>query len=250
MTILRAVIVDDEVPACELLRAFLGAWPVVHIVGEARDGETALTVIRQQRPDVVFLDVQMPDASGFDIVSALAPDEMPVVVFVTAYDQYALRAFDVSACDYLLKPFDADRLALTMTRVLARHGSPRDELGSAVRALLAHIQQPGGEQIVVKADGRHLFLTSHEIVWMEAVGKDVRIHTGKSTLTIHESMTSLEQRLAPSRFVRVHRSAIVNRSHVRELQPWYKGNYVLILRDATRIVTGPSYRESVRRLLG
>jgi len=246
---IRALIVDDEEPARELLRAFLARWPDVTIVGEAGDGVTAVDRTKRLAPDLLFLDVQMPRMSGFDVVAALDADALPLIVFVTAYDRYALRAFEVSACDYLLKPFDADRFANTMRRVLARREEPAQSARDAVRSLLAAVRPAGVEQVVVKVDGRHVFLDADEIEWVEAVRKDARLHLGAKSLVVRESMTSLERRLDPSRFLRVHRSAIVNRAHIREMQPWFKGDYVLIMRSGARIVSGQTYRESARRLL-
>jgi two-component system, LytTR family, response regulator len=248
MTI-RALLVDDEEPARELLRAFLARWPEVTIVGEAGDGRAAIEMTRRLAPDIVFLDVQMPRLGGFDVVGALDAESLPLIVFVTAYDQYALRAFEVSACDYLLKPFDADRFANTMRRVLARREEPAQIARAAVRSLLAGVKPASAEAVAVKVDGRHLFVDAAEIEWIEAVRKDARLHLGAKELFVHESMTSLEQRLDPSRFLRVHRSAIVNRAHIREMQPWFKGDYVLIMRSGARIVSGQTYRTSVRRLI-
>lgn len=248
MTRIRTLIVDDEDPARELLRGFLSAWPAVEIIGEAADGATALSLIRRDRPDLVFLDVQMPEMSGFDIVTRLAPDETPIIVFVTAYDRYALKAFEISAFDYLLKPFDAARLSTTMTRVFARRD--RGEYEAMLRALLSQLRPPADERVVVKVDGRHVFLDAADITWIEVVDKDIRLHVGGKTMNVREPMNSISQRLDPTRFVRVHRSAIVNRSHVREIQPWFKGDYVIILRDGTRVVSGPSYRSAVQELIG
>lgn len=247
MTI-RTLIVDDEEPARELLRSFLSLYPDVEIVGEAGDGAQALAMIEREAPDLVFLDVQMPSMSGFDVVSALDPDAMPLVVFVTAYDQYALRAFEVSACDYLLKPFDADRLANTMRRVLARREGPVSDVQAAVRTLLGHVR-PALEQVVVKVDGRHLFLRPDEIEWFEAVGKDVRVHFGAKSVLVRETMNGLAERLDAQRFIRVHRSAIVNRAHIREMQPWFKGDYVIITRSGARVMSGRTYRAAVKELL-
>lgn len=249
MTRVRTLIVDDEEPARELLRAFLERHAEVHIIGEAGDGETALEEIRRLAPDLVFLDVQMPGLNGLDVVGSLPPDELPLIVFVTAYDQYALRAFEVSACDYLLKPFDADRLASTMRRVIARRERSGEDVATTIRSLLAHVQTMRDERIVVKSDGRHLFLHNDEIEWIEAVGKDLHLHLGSNVLVVRESLNSLERRLDPSHFLRVHRSAIVNRTRIREVQPWFKGDYVLILRGGTRVVTGRTYRSVVGRLL-
>jgi len=244
MTTLRALIVDDEEPARELLRTWLVKREEIDIVGEAGDGATALAQIREIHPDLVFLDVQMPDMNGFDVVAALDPAERPTIVFVTAYDQYAVKAFEVSACDYLLKPFDQDRLAVTVERVLSKAAPPAD-----LQRLLALLHQTTASQVVVKVDGRHLFLRADDIEWIEASGKDVSVHMAASSLVVRETMTNLEARLDRSRFVRVHRSAIVNRTHVREAQPWFKGDYVLILRSGARVVSGRTYRGAVERLL-
>lgn len=248
MTRIRTLIVDDEDPARELLRSFLAAWPAIEIIGEAADGATALSLIRRDRPDLMFLDVQMPEMTGFDVVTKLASDETPIIVFVTAYDRYALKAFEISALDYLLKPFDAARLSTTMTRILARRD--RTEYEAALDSLLSQLRPPADERIVVKVDGRHVFLDAADVSWIEAADKEVRVHVGGATLSVREAMNSIEQRLDASRFVRVHRSAIVNRAHVREIQPWFKGDYVIILRDGTRVVTGPSYRAAVQQLIG
>jgi len=249
MTQVRTLIVDDEEPARELLRAFLERQGDVQIVGEAGDGVDAVEMIRRLSPDLVFLDVQMPGLNGLDVAGAIPADELPLIVFVTAYDQYALRAFEVSACDYLLKPFDADRLASTMRRVVAHRERSGHEVARAIRSLLAHVQTAREEQIVVKSDGRHLFLQNDEIEWIEAVGKDLRIHLGANVLVVREPLNSLERRLDSAAFLRVHRSAIVNRTRIREVQPWFKGDYVLILRSGTRVVTGRTYRGVVSRLL-
>ncbi|MDQ6828777.1 MAG: response regulator transcription factor [Gemmatimonadota bacterium] len=154
----------------------------------------------------------------------------------------------MSACDYLLKPFDADRLANTMRRVMFRSEQPGPDVHSAVRALLAHVR-PAAEQVVVKADGRHIFLGADEIEWFEAVGKDVRVHLGAKSLLVRESMNGLADRLDATRFLRVHRSAIVNRSPIREMQPWFEGDYVIITRAGARIVSGRTYRAAVKQLI-
>ncbi len=248
MTI-RTLIVDDEEPARELLRSFLAPWPDVDIVGEAADGASAVELARRLAPDLLFLDVQMPRVGGFDVVAALDQNELPLIVFVTAYDQYALRAFEVSACDYLLKPFDAERLATTMRRVLARRAEPASDVRSAVHALLAQVRAPAASQLVVKTDGRHVFLDPDDVEWIEAVGKDVRLHVGAKSIVVRETMNSLAARLDVDRFVRVHRSAIVNRLHIREAQPWFKGDYVFVMRSGARVTSGRTYREQMRRLL-
>jgi two-component system LytT family response regulator len=182
-------------------------------------------------------------------VAALPRDEVPLIIFVTAYDRYALRAFEISVCDYLLKPFDEDRLATAVERVLQRYDQSGRGFGAALDSLLKQVHQPkSSSQVVVKVDGRHLFLDSDEIDWVQADGKELRIHLGKNIVAVRESLSSLEHRLPPGRFLRVHRSTVVNRSRIRELQPWFQGEYVLILRDGARVITGPRYREAVQQL--
>ncbi|HEY2806505.1 MAG TPA: response regulator, partial [Gemmatimonadales bacterium] len=187
---LRALIVDDEAPARELLCSFVAAWTDIDIVGDTGEGAAAVEMIRTLRPDLVFLDVQMPVMNGFDVVAALEPPEQPLIVFVTAYDQYALRAFDVSACDYLLKPFDAPRLRTTIDRVLQRRAGQGGGGPSDLAALLKHLRSSAAGEVVVKADGTHHFLRPDDIVWIEAMGKSVRVHLVRSTLEVRESLSA------------------------------------------------------------
>jgi two-component system LytT family response regulator len=247
---MRTVIVDDEPPARELLRALLAEWPTVEIVGEAADCAGAVRLIAAESPDLVFLDVQMPGGSGFDVLASVAPVHAPLIVFTTAFDQYALRAFEVSACDYLLKPFDGSRLAKTVSRVLDLGVRGEQRAQSQLQALLAHLRAPADDPVVVKSDRRHHFLRRDDIEWIEAVGKEVRFHVKGGAITARESMTSVERRLDPARFVRVHRSAIVNRAHVAQVQAWFKGDYVIVLRSGARVVTGRTYRAAVQAMLG
>jgi two-component system LytT family response regulator len=244
----RTLIVDDEAPARLLLRSLLEAWPRLDIVGEAEDGSAAVSLMRAERPDLVFLDVQMPVRNGFEVVAEAADDVLPLIVFVTAYDQYALKAFEVSACDYLLKPFDEERLNKTVRRALDRLDEPARARADALRTLLLETQQPASEQVVVKVDGRHVFLDADEIDWIEADGKTVRLHMGKNCLVVRTALSKLEERLSTMRFLRVHRSIVVNRTRIREIQPWFRGEYVLILRDGTRIVTGRHHSAAIRAL--
>ena len=248
MTNLRTLIVDDEDPARELLRSMLAPFSRIDIVGESADGETALDDIEELRPDLLFLDVQMPRLNGFDVVTALASATAPMIVFVTAFDEYALRAFQLNACDYLLKPFDDERLAITVARVLDRYDRSSPSMSTALQSLVNQLRGAANAQIVVKVDGRHIFLDPDEVDWIEVDGKHLKLHAGKSVLHVREPMASLSRRLPPQ-FLRVHRSAVINRSRLREMQPWFQGEYLLILRDGTRIVTGRRFRESVQTLV-
>jgi two-component system LytT family response regulator len=252
---IRTIIVDDEEPARELLRAFLAEWPDIVVVGEASEGASAVKLLEESCPDLVFLDVQMPGMSGLEVVASLQPGQLPLVVFVTAYDQYALKAFELSACDYLLKPFDARRLGTTVERVVARRreaGSP--SAAKSVQELLRLAGVRPTQPLVVKVDGKHVFLDPNDIEWIEAIGKDCRIHllgsgVAPPALVVRESMQSLEMRLERATFRRVHRSAIVNSRQIREVQPWFRGDYVIILRRGARVVSGRTYRDVVRTLL-
>jgi two-component system LytT family response regulator len=224
----------------------------VAVVGEAGDGAEAVRLIAAARPDVVFLDVQMPGMSGLDVAAALdAARSPPLVVFVTAYDRYAIQAFEVSACDYLLKPFDAARLDATVRRVVARlrdaAGPDAAELRELLRTLSA---EPA--PLALRVEDRHVFVDPRDIEWIEMDGKEARVHlvAGRGApLVVREPMRRLEARLDASTFLRVHRSAIVNRHHVREMQPWFKGEQVLVLRGGARVITGPTYGDAVTRLL-
>jgi two-component system, LytTR family, response regulator len=208
--------------------------------------------MEREAPDLVFLDVRMPGLNGLDVAASLRPDATPLIVFVTAFEQYAVKAFELAACDYLLKPFDAARLAATMERVFARLRSayPAADL---VRDLLRQMGPAPSPQVVVTVDGRHLFLDADDVEWIEAERKTSHLHLTrggtKGVISVRESIKSLERRLDPRTFVRVHRSAMVNRRQIREVQPWFKGDHVIVLRRGGRIVTGRTYRDAVLRLI-
>ncbi len=246
---MRTVIIDDEQPARELIRALLAAWPSIDIVGEAADFANAVRLFETVSPELAFLDVQMPGGSGFDVLMSVPPDRLPLIIFTTAYDQYALRAFEVSACDYLLKPSDAARLAKALTRVLNIETRGEQIAQRRLLTLLGHLNAPPSETVTVKAEGRHLFVRTSDIHWIEAVGKTVRFHTAGGAIEARETMSSVEARLNRTQFVRVHRSAIVNANHVAQIQPWFQGNYVLILRNGSRVVSGRTHRAAVQSLI-
>jgi len=246
--VLKVVIVDDEPLAREGLRALLAADREVEVVAECADGQAAIDTIRRAKPDIVFLDVQMPDLDGFDVVRALAGsgEKMPAVVFVTAYDHYALRAFDVHAVDYLLKPFHDERFAEALARAKARRGEDMNER----IARLLNERKPKVMRVLVKTGGRVLFIRADEIDWIEAADYYVKLHVAGKVHMLRESMAALEARLDPELFFRVHRSAIVNLERVRELQPFSRREHVLLLRDGTRLRLTRSRRERLAALLG
>jgi two-component system, LytTR family, response regulator len=254
MAKLRTLIVDDEPLARGRLRQLLDEEPDIEIIGECEDGVEALETIREQRPDLVLLDVQMPELDGFGMLAELGQENMPAIIFVTAHDQFALRAFEVHALDYLLKPFDAERLQMSLKRArawLERRGS--DDLGSRLTAMLMDLRGGAGkaqDRLAVKSSGRVVLLKHEEIDWIEASDNYVNLHVGKESHLLRETMNSLEQRLPSDRFLRISRSTIVNLDRVRELQPLFHGEYSVILRDGTRLSLSRGYRDRLSMLLG
>jgi two-component system LytT family response regulator len=206
-------------------------------------------------PDVVLLDIQMPQLDGFEVVAALGEAQQPAVIFVTAHDEYALRAFEVHAFDYLLKPVDPDRLRLALDRAISN--PPQAPQGSTTRRILTLLEElnarergRGRDRLVVRTPEKAFFLRADTIDWIEAAGKFVHLHVGRAIHALRESMAELEQELDPARFVRISRSAIVNLDRIQEIQPWFQGDYVLILSDGTRLTSTRGYRDNMRRLLG
>ena len=250
---IKVLVADDEPLARERLTALLAQEPDMEVVGEARDGEEAITAIHDDSPDLVFLDVQMPQMNGFDVIEAVGTDKMPLVIFVTAYDQHALKAFQVRALDYLLKPFDRERFKDALSR--ARKQLEREESGDLGKRLLALVKdlrrdQPKSDRLVVKSGGRLFFLRTDEIDWVEAAGNYVRLHVGPASHLLRETMNAIEGRLDPEKFFRIHRSRIVNMERIQELQPWLNGEYAVLLRTGTRLTLSRGYREKLQDRLG
>ncbi|HWZ58984.1 MAG TPA: LytTR family DNA-binding domain-containing protein [Gemmatimonadaceae bacterium] len=250
---IRVVVADDEPIARAGLRTLLAADSNVELVAECADGRGTIETIRRVRPDVVFLDVQMPDVDGFDVLRALDGEPLPVVVFVTAYDQYAIRAFEVHALDYLLKPFDDVRFADTLARAkAAARDRQREDVAARLARLLddAERRSPRPIRLVVKSGGRVLFVRADEIDWIEAADYYVKLHVAGAVHMLRESMSALEERLDRRMFFRAHRSAIVNLERVRELQPFSRREYALVLRDGTRLRINARRRQQLEALLG
>ena len=252
---LRVVVADDEPIGRQRLVRLLQAEPDTEVVAACADGEEAVEAIREHAPDVVLLDIQMPHLDGFEVVAALGESHPPAVIFVTAHDQYALRAFEIHAFDYLLKPVDPDRLREAMERATAPGN--RAPQGSTTRRILTLLEEinarergRGRDRIVVRSPERAFFLRTETIDWIEAAGKFVHLHVGRAVHALRESMAELEQELDPARFLRISRSVIVNVDRIQEIQPWFQGDYVLILSDGTRITSTRGYRDNMRRLLG
>jgi two-component system LytT family response regulator len=250
----RVLIVDDEPLARERLRTLLQEEPGFEIVGEAGDGTTGAESILALQPDLVFLDVQMPGADGFDVIDAVGADKMPFVVFVTAYDRYALRAFDVHALDYLLKPFDRERFrqALTRAHQQLERSAGNGEIERRLAAIVNDLRPPKArtDRFVVKSGGRIFFVRTGEIDWIEAAGNYVKLHVGNDSHLIRETMNAVEGKLSPDLFVRIHRCHIVNIEQVRELQPWFNGEYVVFLKNGTRLTLSRGYRERLQERVG
>lgn len=245
---IRTLLVDDEAPARLRLRQMLQDQPEFAVVGEAGNGIQAVELIRQGRPDLVFLDVQMPRLDGFGVCTEVGGEDMPAVVFVTAYDRFALQAFEVHALDYLLKPVDRDRFRRTLDLVRTRlgsHGEPSARDG--LLSLLAELKsgRKAVERLAIKVDGRVIFLRTSEIEWMEAEGNYVKLHLGGTAHLFRETLSALEADLPPDQFLRISRSTVVNLDAVRELQPLFYGDYAVILRDGTKLTLSRTYRDRV-----
>ncbi len=249
---LRCIVVDDEPPARHLLRLMLSDQPDVELVAECATGPQAVLGIREHRPDLVFLDIQMPQQDGFQVLQELSPGEFPAVIFVTAYDRYAVKAFEMNAIDYLLKPFDEERLTTAIDRARDRlEHRNRAELDRQIAAALAVLRSGENDRrrLSIKEGDRTYLHRIDDIDWVEADAKYVKIHSGKRTYVMRETMKVMEDRLVGADFVRVSRSAIVNLDRIREIQPWFNGDYVLILRDGTEVTTTKGYREELTKLI-
>ena len=249
---LRTLIVDDELPSRKKIRAFLQEYPEFHVVGECADGEQALADIKAHKPDLIFLDVQMPGRNGFEVLDSLDDDCAPAIIFVTAFDKYAVRAFEVRALDYLLKPFNKARFAQALKRFHERgarlSGAERKE---ELKVLLQEIQRESreSERIVIKSGSRTIFLRKGSIEWVEAQGDYAKLHVGKEAHMLRETMTGLSERLDPGRFVRIHRSRIVNLDYIREIRPLWGGDSAVLMRDGTELTMSRTYRATLQTAL-
>lgn len=281
-TKIRTLVIDDEPTARRGVRMLLERDPEMEVIGEASSGTEAATKIADAKPDLVFLDVQMPGLNGFEVLERVAPKHMPAVVFVTAYDQHALQAFEVNAVDYLLKPFDDDRFAAALRRAKTQIGRQQTEsLGAKLNDLLAYLQTAnpalaaaglgaapalpangnGGEaanssgelitrdRILLKSGGEIYFLKAEEIDWIEAEGDYMKFHAGGRAHLLRETMSRLEDKLDSKRFIRIHRSTIVNIDRVKKLSPSFAGEYAVILQDGTKLRLSRGYHERLQELM-
>ena len=241
---IRVVIADDEPLARERVRELLAQRSDVTIAGEARDGEEALRLIHETAPDLLLLDVQMPALDGFEVLAALDPDRTPAVVFITAFDEYAVRAFEVRALDYLVKPFHRARFHEAVDRAIAKPPA-----ADAIRELLAHVQRPWLTRFVVRSADAIYFVKSADVSWIESAGNYVKLHAGGGEHIVRTSLRELEKRLDPAGFVRVHRSAVVNLDAIKKLEPYFHGEFVITLKDGSRLTSSRSYSAKLRELL-
>ena len=243
---IRALVVDDEPLARRRLLKLLAADADIEIVGDCANGHAAITAIAAARPHLVFLDVQMPEVDGFDVLAALNDEAMPLIIFVTAYDRYALRAFEVHAFDYLLKPFDRARFDRTLQQAKARiHKECGRDHNQRALALLEELcaRTNSLQRLILKTGGRVIFLKIDDIDWIEAEGKYVQVHVGNDSHLLRESISALDAKLDTKKFLRIHRSHIVNIERIQELEPWFHNEYRVILRDGTKLMMSRSCRK-------
>lgn len=249
----RVLIVDDEPLARDRLEKLLTGESDVTIVGQCTNGQEAVSAIEEHAPDLVFLDVQMPELDGFGVLSQLNPARIPVIVFVTAHDKFALKAFEVHAVDFLLKPFDKERFQTALKRAKERIVQKRPgELDQRLVKLLAELkpEAQAPERIAIKSSGRVIFVRTTDIDWIEAADNYVNLHVGNESHMHRETLTALVERLPAKKFVRISRSTVVNVERIKELQPLFHGEYAVILRNGKTLTLSRSYRDVVDQLVG
>ena len=251
---IRVLVADDELPARQRLIDLLQRDEQIASIAEAADGETAVEMIQSQHPDVLFLDVQMPELDGLGVIDAVGAAQMPLTVFVTAYDQHAIRAFESNALDYLLKPFSDERFEATMVRVKSRLDERNlKEFGQRVMKMVSSAPvapERRLDRLVVKSGGTTRFIRVIDIDWIEAAGVYVTLHVGGKELLYRAALNDLAEKLDPRRFVRVHRSALINIESVLQLEPISHGEFEAVLRDGSRTRVSRTYRGQLEKRLG
>lgn len=249
---LRTIIADDEGLARKKLRLLLSAESGVNVIAECQDGKETVAAVQTQRPDLLFLDVQMPDLDGFQVLGRIAQDQLPIVIFTTAFDHYAIRAFEAHALDYLLKPFNQERLHRAVERAKSEALKSHEE---GVKARILDLwtstrkESDRLQRLVFKTAGRVVFLDLNEIDWIEAAANYVKIHAGKDSYLLREGIGQMSAKLDPERFVRIHRSLIVNVNRIRELQPCDNGEYIAVLRNGKELSCSRGCRFELQRLI-
>jgi two-component system, LytTR family, response regulator len=249
---IRTIIADDENLARKKLRVLLNAECGVTVVAECKDGKQAIAAVQAHKPDLLLLDIQMPDLDGFQVQEKIPAEQMPVVIFTTAYDQYAIRAFETHALDYLLKPFNQERLHRALERVKAELLKAHEHTVKARILDLLGKTKPEPNQLrrlVIRTGGRVVFLELDEVDWIEAAANYVKLHVGKESFLLREGIGHISAKLDPQRFVRIHRSSIVNVSRIRELQPCDSGEYIAVLRDGKELSCSRGCRPQLLKLI-
>lgn len=248
---LTALVVDDEPLARRAIVRLLDADTQIEVLGECGDGASAVEAIRSRSPDLVFLDIQMPAMTGLDVIAAIGAQRMPATIFVTAYEQYAVRAFEANAVDYLVKPFSRERFAATLQRAKSRLSAAGDAQARILQALESLRQRDEYlERIAVRVDEHVIFVAVDDIVWIKANRNTVQIHLADRIHELRETMSALAARLDPRRFARVHRSAIVNVQRVRTLHPWFNGHHVVTMDNGQQLRMSRYQHETFLRLVG
>ena len=249
---IQTLIIDDVQLARERLKRCLASEPDVEIVGECDNGSTAVASIRALSPDLIFLDVQMPALDGFGVLDALKGERTPAVIFVTAYNEYAIQAFDVNALDYLLKPVDCIRLSKAVERAKSQLAQPSDDLDIRFRAMLEDLKAGSKflKRLTIKLTGHTILLPIDEIDWIESYGNYLKLHTGRESHLIRATMQSLESKLDPEKFVRVHRSTIVNIEKIKEIYPRSNGDQDLVLQNGQQLMLSRKYRDRFFGVIG
>jgi len=247
---IRTLIADDERLAREKLRILLESEPGVEVVAESRDVRETVAAVRIARPDLLLLDIHMPDADGFQALREIPPDVMPIVIFSTAYDQYGVRAFEIHAMDYLMKPFDQERVHEAIERVKAElvKNHEHDLAGHLLKLISSSGAPQEKKTLVIKSHGRFVFLDPDEIDWIEAAANYVKVIAGKASYLLRGQIGRFAERLDPARFVRIHRSTIVNVRRIKELQPCDNGEYIALLKTGKELSCGRSYRAELQKL--
>ena len=251
---IRTLIIDDVALARERLKRLLAGDPEIEIVGECDNGEKAVTAIRTLTPDLIFLDVQMPALDGFGVLEALNKEQTPAVIFVTAHNEYAIQAFEVNALDYLLKPVDQERLnkAVERAKSLLAKSNRDNDLDTRFRAMIEDIKSGSKyiKRLTIKLTGRTILLPTDEIDWIETHGNYLKVHAGRESHLIRGTMQALEPKLDPEKFVRVHRSAIVNVEKIKEIYPRSNGDQDLVLQNGQQLMLSRNFREKFFAVLG
>lgn len=251
MAPIRTLIVDDEPLARDKLRAFLARHPEFALAGEAGDGLEAARLIDELHPDLVLLDIQMPELDGFEVLAAVETEPLPYIVFVTAFDHYAVQAFEVGAVDYLLKPVAPDRFTQALERVRQQLGKAGNDLADRLARALEQMapSRPRVERFLVKQQGRSRFIPATDVEWIEAAGNYLKLHLGADVHLVRATMKEIEARLDPARFARVHRTSIVNLDRIQYLEPWSHGDQVIVLKSGHKLMLSRRYRDRLPRTL-